>query len=157
MTTPATTSTLTKSLWERYQVLGDQQAREQLLDQYLGLVHHIARQIGASPSASRLSGWLVAVSPAFVFWCGALYKEGLVLLILSLGIYHALQLQTRWQTRSFCILSLCLIGLCALRLYLALIVALTTCLGLLYGRAASSRPHRFRIRHPASVRSSSSS
>jgi len=46
-TTTTTTSTLTQTLWERYRVLGDQRARKRLLDQYLGLVHHIARQIAA--------------------------------------------------------------------------------------------------------------
>jgi RNA polymerase sigma factor for flagellar operon FliA len=32
-------------LWERYQGQGDLDARSQLLEQHLGLVHHIARQI----------------------------------------------------------------------------------------------------------------
>lgn len=38
-------ATLTMSLWERYRTEGDPEARSQLLSQYLGLVHHIARQI----------------------------------------------------------------------------------------------------------------
>lgn len=33
------------ALWERYQVRGDLDARRLLLEQHLGLVHHIARQI----------------------------------------------------------------------------------------------------------------
>lgn len=33
------------ALWERYQGQGDLDARQQLLEQHLGLVHHIARQI----------------------------------------------------------------------------------------------------------------
>jgi RNA polymerase sigma factor FliA len=33
------------SLWERYQQHGDLDARRQLLEQHLGLAHHIARQI----------------------------------------------------------------------------------------------------------------
>lgn len=38
-------TTMTKSLWERYQQEGDHSARKKLLDQYLGLVHHVVRQI----------------------------------------------------------------------------------------------------------------
>lgn len=33
------------TLWERYQEQGDLEARRQLLEQHLGLAHHIARQI----------------------------------------------------------------------------------------------------------------
>jgi RNA polymerase sigma factor FliA len=36
---------LEQSLWERYRERGDLEARRLLLDQHLGLVHHIARQI----------------------------------------------------------------------------------------------------------------
>lgn len=36
-------STQTDRLWDRYRRRGDQAARAQLLDQYLGLVHHCAR------------------------------------------------------------------------------------------------------------------
>ena len=104
------------------------------------LTFRIARQIGASPSAALLSGWLVAISPAFVFWGGSLYKEGLVLLILSLAMYHALRLQATWRPQSFLILSLCLAGLTALRFYLALIIAAVLCLGLLLGRAKGRKP-----------------
>ncbi len=35
----------TESLWERYRASGDAEARRLLLLQYIGLVHHIARQI----------------------------------------------------------------------------------------------------------------
>lgn len=38
-------TTMTKSLWEHYQQEGDHAARKKLLDQYLGLVHHVVRQI----------------------------------------------------------------------------------------------------------------
>lgn len=38
---------LTQTLWTRYRASGDPEARKQLLDQYLGLVHHIARQLSA--------------------------------------------------------------------------------------------------------------
>ena len=38
-------TTLTDSLWQTYRKTGDPAARNELLDQYLGLVHHVARQI----------------------------------------------------------------------------------------------------------------
>ena len=40
-----TMNSVTKSLWERYRCQGDLEARQQLLDQYLGLVFHIAGQM----------------------------------------------------------------------------------------------------------------
>lgn len=40
-------TTVTDALWERYQEHGDAEARRELLDQYLGLVHHCAREMGA--------------------------------------------------------------------------------------------------------------
>jgi RNA polymerase sigma factor for flagellar operon FliA len=36
---------LNEALWERYRVHGDSEARSQLLDRYIGLVHHAAREI----------------------------------------------------------------------------------------------------------------
>lgn len=42
--------TMADALWRRYRGTGDPQARAQLLDRYLGLVHHIARQVAARVS-----------------------------------------------------------------------------------------------------------
>lgn len=44
-------SNLTDALWKRYREQDDQEARSQLLDRYLGLVHHSAREI-----ANRVGG-----------------------------------------------------------------------------------------------------
>ncbi len=44
------TATLTDALWQRYRGTGDPAARTQLLDRYLGLVHHVARQVAARVS-----------------------------------------------------------------------------------------------------------
>lgn len=40
-----TTSTTTDALWARYREEGDTQARDQLVDRYIGLVHHAAREV----------------------------------------------------------------------------------------------------------------
>jgi RNA polymerase sigma factor FliA len=45
---------LTDSLWIRYRETGDPEARRQLLDGYLGLVHHVAREIGMRTPAVEL-------------------------------------------------------------------------------------------------------
>lgn len=45
---------LMDALWVRYRETGDPDARRQLLDGYLGLVHHVAREIGARTPAVEL-------------------------------------------------------------------------------------------------------
>lgn len=49
-TAAPTAASLTDALWQRYRATGDPAARTQLLDRYLGLVHHVARQIAARVS-----------------------------------------------------------------------------------------------------------
>lgn len=44
-TMTATQTGTTDALWRRYRGSGDPRARTQLLDRYLGLVHHVARQV----------------------------------------------------------------------------------------------------------------
>jgi RNA polymerase sigma factor for flagellar operon FliA len=48
---PQPSSPVTDALWRRYRADRDPEARAQLLDQYLGLVHHVAREIGARVTA----------------------------------------------------------------------------------------------------------
>ena len=52
--TDQTPATLTDALWTRYRSDGDVAARAQLLDRYLGLVHHVAREVGARTPAVEL-------------------------------------------------------------------------------------------------------
>ncbi len=49
-----TSAPLTDALWERYRGSGDPSARKQLLDRYLGLVHRVAREVGARTPAVEL-------------------------------------------------------------------------------------------------------
>jgi RNA polymerase sigma factor for flagellar operon FliA len=42
------------ALWVRYRSTGDPEARAQLLERYLGLVHHVAREVGARTPAVEL-------------------------------------------------------------------------------------------------------
>ena len=94
----------------------------------------IARELGAPAAPARQAAWIVALSPAFVFWSGSLYKEGLVMLALSAAVYHALRLQSRWQGRSLVTLAVSLFALLALRFYLAIMMGVVIALGLLWAR-----------------------
>jgi hypothetical protein len=99
-----------------------------------GLIYKITRQMGGGPQAARFAGWLAALSPAFVFWSGALYKEGLILLVLALVVHHALWLQQGYRGQSVAVIGLGLLALFGLRFYLAIIVAAALGAGLLMGR-----------------------
>lgn len=45
---------MTDALWSHYRATGDADARTQLLEKYLGLVHHAAREIGARTPAMEV-------------------------------------------------------------------------------------------------------
>ena len=51
---------MTDALWSRYRATGDADARAQLLDKYLGLVHHAAREFATRTPALELSDLLGA-------------------------------------------------------------------------------------------------
>jgi hypothetical protein len=97
-------------------------------------VYWIARALQAPVAAARRAGWLVALSPCFVFWSGSLYKEGLALLILSIAAYHTLRLLSRWNGRSLTILAVCDVALWGVRSYLAVVLGLAVAVSLLWGR-----------------------
>ena len=97
-------------------------------------VYRFARDLQAPEAAARRAGWLVALSPGFVFWSGSLYKEGLTLLLLSVAAYHTLRLQSGWKGRSFAALVVCVVALWSVRFYLAILLAFAVALSLLWGR-----------------------
>jgi len=97
-------------------------------------VYRFARELDAPETVARRAGWLVALSPAFVFWSGSLYKEGLTLLLLSVAAYHTLKLQSGWKGRSVSTLALCVVALWGVRFYLAILLAFAVALSLLWGR-----------------------
>ncbi|HJT78806.1 MAG TPA: hypothetical protein VJ739_16495 [Gemmataceae bacterium] len=103
-------------------------------------VYKIARQLGQRPGSARVGAWVVALGPAFAFWSGALYKEGLILLVLSLATYHTLVLQERLRVASLVILLGCLAALSGLRFYLAVMMTLLLGAGLLLGRIRGGAP-----------------
>ena len=94
-----------------YYVMGGLRALPILLIAYSAVtalvpvyVYRFARDLQAPEAAARRAGWLVALSPGFVFWSGSLYKEGLTLLLLSVAAYHTLLLLSRWNRWSLAIL-----------------------------------------------------
>jgi hypothetical protein len=96
--------------------------------------YRVAKELGTSTVTARRAAWLVALMPSFAFWSGALYKEGLVLLALNAGTYHALRLQSRWQARSAIMVAACLLALWGVRFYLAVLMALAVAVALLWPR-----------------------
>jgi hypothetical protein len=98
------------------------------------IVYRTVRKLGHPPPAARVSGLLLAFSPSFVFWSGALYKEGLILLVISLQLYHTLNLQERFTWKSLWIVLLGLPVLFGLRFYLAMMMAVVIGAGLCMGR-----------------------
>ena len=114
--------------------------------------YRIAIQLGASEMVARKAAWLVALSPAFVFWSGALYKEGLILFILNLSVYHALRLQTQWQGRSLVMVVFSTFALLGLRFYLAIMMSVVIVGGLLWGRRDRTPTARARVAVPVLIR-----
>jgi hypothetical protein len=98
------------------------------------VVYRIGRRLGVSGSGALFAGRLVAFSPAFAFWSGALYKEGVILLFLSIALLQILQLQTEWRLGSLLVASGCLAGLFGLRFYVAVLMSGVLGLGLILGR-----------------------
>lgn len=124
-----------------YYVLGGLRALAVLLIAYSAVtalvpiyVYRLARELQAPDGVARRAGWLVALSPSFVFWSGSLYKEGLTLLLLSVAAYHTLRLQSGWKGRSLTALVVCVAALWGVRFYLAILLALAVALSLLWGR-----------------------
>lgn len=105
-------------------------------------VYWVAIELEAPAAVASRAGWLVALSPAFVFWSGSLYKEGLTLLLLSVAAYHTLRLQSGWRGSSVLAVVLCVAGLWGVRFYLAVVLALAVALSVLWGRMP--RPGRYR-------------
>jgi hypothetical protein len=99
------------------------------------LTYFIAREMGLSRSGANFAAGLVAFSPAFAFWSGGFYKEGLILLLFNLSMYHVLRLQRGWRWNSMLILAGCLFGLFGLRFYLAAMMSAIVLVGLMLGRS----------------------
>lgn len=98
------------------------------------LVYRITRRLGGGPQAALFAGRLVAFSPCFAFWSGALYKEGIILVLLALGVLHTLRLQERMRPWSLIMVSTSVIVLYGLRFYMAVILGGALAYGLLMGR-----------------------
>ena len=102
------------------------------------IVYRIAKQLGLSSKGALLAGRLIAFSPAFAFWSAAPYKEGLIIVLLSLGFLHILKLQTGIRWTSLLVVCGCLIGLFGLRPYIAVIMSAVLWLGVIIGRGKTS-------------------
>jgi hypothetical protein len=129
-----------------YYVLGGIRALPLLLALYsaiTALTPVITYKIGLSLGVERkyaiFAARLVVFSPAFAFWAGALYKEGLIFLALNLIVYSTLQLQQVMRARSLIVLAGSLAALAGLRLYLAVIAGAAIAVSLIFGHRADAR------------------
>lgn len=130
-----------------YWLIGGAQALPLLIIIYSALtaftpviVYRIGLQLGASHRVARMGAWLVALSPGFVFWSGALYKEGLILLFMTLALYHTLRLQENLRLYSIVIVAICLFALIGLRAYLSILLSGVILIGLILGRTSRTAP-----------------
>lgn len=98
------------------------------------LAYRAGRQLGLPAPGALFPARLVAYTPAFAFWSGALYKEGLVLVALYLVIVHGLRLQREFRPRSVVILALSFLAIFGLRFYLGAILAAALVAGVALGR-----------------------
>jgi hypothetical protein len=103
------------------------------------LIYRIARQLGLSDLGSLHAARLVIFSPVFAFWGGALYKEGLVLFVLGLLVYHVLILQENFRVGSILMVAFGVSALLSLRFYLAGLLLPSVILGLLLGQRWKSQ------------------
>lgn len=101
-------------------------------------IYRLARQVGASEKAATTSAWLVVLSPGFAFWSSALYKEGLVHLLIAISSFHTLRLQERWNLKSVSIVIGTLFLMLGLRFYLSAFLFVVILAGLLWGRESTS-------------------
>jgi len=116
------------------------------------VTYKIARRLGIFPSAAFLGSLLVVLSPAFAFWGGALYKDGLILLLLNLIVYYVLVLQKSVCVRSIFILSALILALVPIRFYLPFLLLPSVGLGLLLGRMKKKPEQKFLSMIPVLVR-----
>ena len=95
------------------------------------VMYRLCEEFGASQRACVFTTRLVTFLPIFVFWSGALYKEGLIYLCLSFCLLHTLKLQKHWSPRSLGLVLFNLGMLAGLRTYLAVIVGIVLLFGTL--------------------------
>ncbi len=108
------------------------------------ITYKIARSLGLIPPSALFAAMFVVFSPCFAFWGGALYKDGLVFLVLNMIIYHVILLQKRLRISSIVIISVLIFFLLALRFYLPVLLVPSLALGLLLGKRKDlkSQPRR---------------
>jgi hypothetical protein len=102
------------------------------------LTYRITRQLGGDPDIARRAALLIVFSPAFAILSGALYKEGLILLLLGIAVSHALQLQEGFRSRSLLWVVGSVFALLGLRFYMAILMAVVISVSLLLGRGSIS-------------------
>lgn len=109
------------------------------------LAYRCARRLSVPADGGLFAGRLLAFSPAFVFWSGALYKEGVILLILFLVIDHTLRLQQQVTLRSVLLVAISVGAMFGLRFYMGAILAGAILFALVFGRRQARETNPFSL------------
>jgi hypothetical protein len=99
------------------------------------LAYKTSRQLGMTHRAAMIAGALIAYTPAFAIWSGAMYKEGLILIATYLVMLHGLRLQSDPSPGSIVVLVFSFVALFGLRFYMGTILMGALALGLLLGKS----------------------
>lgn len=102
------------------------------------ITYRLTKRFGGGQRAASFAGYLVALSPGFVFWSGSLYKEGLIYFVINSAVWSVLVLIDRWRTGSFLVLTGALGLFFGLRFYIALLLTIFAAGSLLLGRGKST-------------------
>jgi hypothetical protein len=110
------------------------------------LIYHIGKRL-FNQEVARIASLLVAYLPGFAFWSALLYKDGVVLFFIALGIYAALQLQQYLSVKYAAMAAVSLLLLQAFRAYTSylLLVAMVAGLVLSPPRHGLSRWHKLAV------------
>ena len=105
-----------------YEVVGENLFAVQLFNASIGsatamIVYASAQHIFKNQRVSRLACLLVCFWPSLILWSAQALKDGLIVLVLSLGILCTLKLMTKISVGYFFVLSLSLSALLTLRFY----------------------------------------
>ena len=105
-----------------YELVGENMLAVQLINASIGsatgiVVYASAQHIFKNRRVSRLACLLVCFWPSMILWSAQALKDGIIVLVLALGILCTLKLMNKISIRYLFVLSFCLSALLTLRFY----------------------------------------
>lgn len=134
-----------------YELVGTNIFAIQLVNASVGsvtavIVYYVAQQLFNNIRVSRVAAILVAFFPSLILWSSQALKDGLIILVLALGILATLRLMEKISFRYVVILTVCLMALLSLRFYIFYMMAAAVAGSFIIGLktlSAQSFVHRF--------------